>query len=194
MSQFASSSAGSSSSIYSRSLLQPRGSVSLSAFSFIFSELLQYFQLRSDSVEDLERKLEETGYGIGLRMQELVGCRERLNRRETRVVAMLLFVKNVVWKHLFNKEADNLERSMDSEDEYMIYENSPVTNSFVSVPDDMGSFNCATFIAGIIGGVLVSSNFPAKVTAHTVSEDTANRTVFLVKFKPEVTEREARLG
>ena len=41
----------------------------------------------------------------------------------------------------------------------MIGEAMPVTNTFVSVPADMGDFNCASFIAGIIAGVLDSSKF-----------------------------------
>jgi len=85
--------------------------------------------------------------------------------------------------------------SMDNGDEYMIYENTPITNSFVSVPEDMGSFNCAAFIAGIMSGVMDSANFHAKVTAHTVSEDNKpDTTVFLVKFRRDVMEREAKLG
>jgi hypothetical protein len=41
----------------------------------------------------------------------------------------------------------------------MIHENTPITNSFVSVPVDMGQLNCASFIAGIIAGILDSSKF-----------------------------------
>jgi trafficking protein particle complex subunit 5 len=41
----------------------------------------------------------------------------------------------------------------------MIHEFSPITNSFVSVPSDMGHFNCASFLAGIIAGVLDSAKF-----------------------------------
>eukprot|EP01037_Dinobryon_pediforme_P019071 gene19071-19425_t len=50
----------------------------------------------------------------------------------------------------------------------MIHEHSPITNSFVSVPADMGQLNCAAFIAGIIAGILDSAKFNAKVTAHLV--------------------------
>lgn len=83
--------------------------VSLSAFAFLFSELVQYNQNRVSSIEDLEKKwyfkdywttsqnwhfihchrLEESGYGIGLRVIELFSCRERLTKRETRIVNML---------------------------------------------------------------------------------------------------------
>jgi hypothetical protein len=84
-------------------------------------------------------------------------------------------VSNNIWRQLFNKAADSLERSTENEDECkeksslfrkcviiildMIGEAMPVTNTFVSVPADMGDFNCASFIAGIIAGVLDSSKF-----------------------------------
>ena len=92
-------------------------------------------------------------------------------------------------------EEEYTEEFLDDDDEYMIYENSPITNIFVSVPDDMGSFNCAAFLAGIISGILMASNFDAKVTAHTLSGEagSADRTVFLVKFSQEVMGRPGTL-
>jgi hypothetical protein len=41
----------------------------------------------------------------------------------------------------------------------MIHENSPVTNAFVSVPADMGQLNCASYLAGLIAGILDSASF-----------------------------------
>ena len=41
----------------------------------------------------------------------------------------------------------------------MIHENNPVTNTFISLPADMGQLNCAAFLAGIIAGVLDSAKF-----------------------------------
>lgn len=61
--------------------------------------------------------MEEAGYGIGQRVIELIGGRDRVTKRETRLVNMLQYVSNVVWKFLFNKVADNLERSTENEDE-----------------------------------------------------------------------------
>eukprot|EP01032_Pedospumella_encystans_P023805 gene23805-26942_t len=183
-------------SILDKSLIRPRTEVSLSAFAFIFSELVQYNQNRVTSVSDLEKKLEQSGFGIGQRVIELISCRDRLFKRETRIVNMLQYVSSVVWKHLFNKAADNLERSTENEDEYMIHESAPITNSFVSVPADMGHFNCAAFLAGIIAGVLDSAKFNAKVSAHMVSngDGSVDRTVFLIKFSPEVMSRERKMG
>jgi hypothetical protein len=178
-----------------KSILKPLGEVSASSFAFLFSEMVQYYQTSCESVTDLEKKLEEAGYGIGQKISELVGCRERMTKRETRIVNMLQLVSNVVWRHLFNKAADNLERSMENEDEYMIHEHSPITNAFISVPADMGQLNCAAFLAGIIAGVLDSARFNARVTAHLVQQPGSGAsTVFLVKFSPEVMSREKKLG
>ena len=124
--------------IYDRSIMRQRGLVSNSIFALFFSEMVQYNQSRVDNLGDLERRLEECGFSIGQRMIEMVGCRERLTKRETKIVNMLQFITNVIWKHLFNKAADNLERSVENQDEYMIYEAEPVTNTFISVPEDMG--------------------------------------------------------
>mmetsp|Transcript_16265 Transcript_16265/g.15601 ORF Transcript_16265/g.15601 Transcript_16265/m.15601 type:complete len:210 (-) Transcript_16265:96-725(-) len=196
----AASSSNGQTSIYDRSITKPRGEVSLSAFALLFSEMIQYNQNRVESISDLERKLEDSGYGIGQRVIELIGVRERTVKRETRIVNMLQFITNIVWRHLFNKTAENLERSMENEDEYMIHESVPVTNAFVSVPADMGPLNCAAFLAGIIAGVLDSARFHARVTAHTVTASdpqggpSYDKTVFLVKFSPEVMAREKRMG
>ncbi|RYY87227.1 hypothetical protein EON63_04345 [archaeon] len=62
-------------------------------------------------------RLESAGFGIGQRAIELVSCRDRVTRRETRIVSILQYVSQVLWKYLFNKTADNLERSMQNEDE-----------------------------------------------------------------------------
>lgn len=47
----------------------------------------------------------------------------------------------------------------------MIHESAPVTNTYVSVPADMGQLNCAAFLAGIIAGVLDSARFVSKSTS-----------------------------
>ena len=109
---------------------------------------------------------------------------------------------------------------MEDEDEYMIHESNPITNTFVSVPSDLGQLDCAAYIAGIISGILDSAKFvsafffltnkmrvtllvtqlflilsqPAKVTAHMVEQGNGLpvKTVFLIKFSAEVMSRESR--
>lgn len=76
-------------SILDRPLGRPAGSgggrgssgsgegVSLSAFAYLYSELVQYHQSRVASISELERRLESAGYGVGLRVLELLAYRAR---------------------------------------------------------------------------------------------------------------------
>jgi hypothetical protein len=77
----------------------------------------------------------------------------------------------------------------------MINDKDPLVNKFISVPRDFGSLNCAAYVAGIVKGVLDSAGFPAAVSAHTVEmgdSQGSTRTTILIKFDPEVMEREAK--
>ena len=73
-------------------------------------------------------RLAELGQHIGHRMADVLCWRDRATKRETRLVNMLLFIKNNVWKvcvehtvfllveylqTLFGKEADSLEQATD---------------------------------------------------------------------------------
>jgi len=80
-------------------------------FAYLYSEMVQYHQNRVDSISELERRLEATGYGVGLRVLELLAFRSREYKRETKLMNLLQFVSTVVWKALFGKAADSLERS-----------------------------------------------------------------------------------
>lgn len=144
------------------------------------------------------RSLDDTGYGIGLRLLELVFFKDRPGRRETGVLPALQFVASTLWSHLFGKTADALERSTEQANSYMIREAEPLTNAFISVPRDRSRFNPASFIAGIIRGVLDGSGFPCTVQAATVPAPDAplvpgaapgpaprDKTVFVIKFEAE---------
>lgn len=123
-----------------------------------------------------------------------------------------------MWTHLFGRQADRLEKSSNPEtpDEYMIIDNEPLVNAYISVPREMSQLNCAAYVAGMIEGVCDGAGFPARVTAHSVGaqaqadgggagaggaagaeaggavqEMWPGKTVFLVKFAKEVLEREA---
>ena len=80
-----------------------RPTVSLSAFAFLFSELVQYHQSRVSNINELERKLEEAGFEVGVRVLELLCTRERGNRRETRLQGILQFIHTNVWRSLFGR-------------------------------------------------------------------------------------------
>eukprot|EP01103_Thecamoeba_quadrilineata_P008613 TRINITY_DN1834_c0_g1_i2.p2 TRINITY_DN1834_c0_g1~~TRINITY_DN1834_c0_g1_i2.p2 ORF type:complete len:192 (-),score=41.40 TRINITY_DN1834_c0_g1_i2:1065-1640(-) len=182
--------------IIDRPISKGKAEVSLSAFSFMFSELIQYLEGRVSEITELERRLSLVGYSVGQKLLELIIFRERYWKREIKLVGILSFIHSTVWKVLFSKQADSLERSTDKEDEYMIIENQPIVSKYISTPKDRSGLNCAAYVAGIIQGILDSADFKTeKVTAHTIGvEEKRPRTVFLIKFQPEVIERDKRLG
>lgn len=168
--------------------------------------MVQYHQNRVDSISALERRLESCGYGVGLRVLELLAFRSKEYKRETKLMGILQFVSTQVWKSLFGKAADSLERSIDHADEFMIVDYAPITSTFVSVPADFGGLSVDAYLSGIIAGVLEGAGFPARATAHSVtleegeappSSSASNglpprkeKTVFLIKFAQSVLARD----
>ncbi|MBA0657959.1 hypothetical protein Goklo_010211, partial [Gossypium klotzschianum] len=127
-------------------------------------------------------------YGVSAGTMNLCFFMPQGNRRETRLLGILSFVHSTVWKVLFGKVADSLEKGTEHEDEYMISEKDLLVNKYISIPKDMGTFNCGAFVAGIVRGVLDGAGFPAVVTAHFVPMEGLQRprTTILIKFAEEV--------
>ncbi|EPB71313.1 transport protein particle component, Bet3 [Ancylostoma ceylanicum] len=163
--------------------------VSLSTFALLFSEVVKYAQERSETVTDIHDRLASYGKIVGIRLLDVVTLREKGYRRETKLLGMLMFIKSSVWKNLFGKEADKLERSNDDQCTYLLIEKEPVVNTFISVPKDKGMLNCAAFVAGIIQAMLEASNFPCQVSAHWWNIGTA----YVIRFDEVVISREAAL-
>lgn len=105
---------------------------------------------------------------------ELYCFRERSSKRETKLLGILSFVYSTVWKVLFGKQADSLEKSTEQDDECilscpliytlsqeqdMISDNAILVNKFISTPKDLGGLNCAAFVAGIVEGILDGAEF-----------------------------------
>ncbi|KAL8444728.1 hypothetical protein Emag_005357 [Eimeria magna] len=155
--------------------------------------------------------LHELGLRVGYKALDLIIYRERHNRREIRLLSILTFVATCVWKTLFGHSVELL-KAQDSELESappaaaaaaataataynMLNDKNLLLNRFISVPRDMQRVNCGAFAAGIIEGILCSAEFPAAVSAHTVEEGQGvTYTTFLIKFFPQVLERQRRLG
>ncbi|QPG76440.1 hypothetical protein FOA43_003829 [Brettanomyces nanus] len=154
------------------------------------------------------RKLNNLGYSVGLRALELTSLIENFNKnnmsssgksnvskREIRILDMLQFIGSSIWKTLFDKPSDNLEKSSENENQYMIIDNNPVLSRFISVPKEYENLNCEAFVAGIIEGILDISYFRCEVSAHSVpAEGFPNRTVYLINFDESVIKRESRLS
>ncbi|KAF9056417.1 TRAPP complex subunit trs31 [Panaeolus papilionaceus] len=185
--------------IYDRNLNKTRGTeVSAAAFAFLFSEMVQYTQKRVSGINDLERQLNTLGYRIGTRVLELMVWRaegsSKTPKREIKLLSVLMMIHTNVWKAVFGKAADAIERSVENSDEYMIIDNDPPIERHISVPRDMSQLSCSSFTAGIVEAVLDGLCFPARVTAHnTPTSQHANRITILIKLEKSVLEREELL-
>lgn len=199
--------------IYQRPLNRTRtAELSQASFAYLFSEMVVYAQKRVTGIADLEKRLNAQGHPLGVRLLDLLLYRSLPTTtssslssakalRPLNIIALLQFITTTVWKHLFARAADALEKSANpaTPDEYMITDNEPLVNAFISVPKEMNQLNCAAYVAGIVEGICDAAAFPARVTTHSVGLQQAEgaekemwpgKTVFLVKFQPEVVERE----
>ena len=126
--------------IYDRHLNKTRTTeVSLSAYAFLFSEIVQYTQRRVSGIADLERRcvfptlpesvtknsfthrLNVLGYRIGTRVLELMVWRaegqSKAPKREIRFLPALMSIHTQVWRAVFAKPADAIEKSVEHDDE-----------------------------------------------------------------------------
>lgn len=93
-----------------------------------------------------------------------------------------------MWRSLFGKEADKLEQANDNDKTYYIIEKEPLVNTYISVPKENSTLNCAAFTGGIVKAILTHSGFPAKVTVHW-----HKGTTLMIKFSDEVIARDKAL-
>ncbi|KAK4539343.1 hypothetical protein LTR36_000774 [Oleoguttula mirabilis] len=181
-------------SIYDRALSRPPSSTSLPAFAHLFNTLITYHHAKSASVSEIEGRLNRAGYPIGIKMLDLLLYRQGGKAvRPTRLLDLLQFVHGVLWRGLFGRAADALEQSTSKREEYMIVDNEPVVNTYISIPKEMSQLNCAAFVAGIIEGVCDASGFGTEgVSAHWGEGDEMwpGKTIFLLRFQEKVVERE----
>lgn len=194
-------------SIYDRNLSRTQTTpTSLPAFAYLFHALITYHHSRSGSVSDIETRLNRAGYPIGIKLLDLLLYRQqqaapRGVQRPTRILELLQFVHGPLWRALFNRSADALEQSTTKKNEYMLVDNEPVVNTYISIPREMSQLNCAAFMAGVIEGVCDAAGFAMEgVTAHWASasapegqvgeEMWPGKTIFLLRFGEGAVARE----
>ncbi|CAH1713179.1 trafficking protein particle complex subunit 5 [Aphis gossypii] len=175
-------------SILDKSISKGKGEINMNCFALMFSELVQYCQGKAHTVNELQTRLSDLGQEVGMKLIDLHFLREKNSKREIKLLNMLLFIKSTFWKSFFGREADKLEHSNDDDSTYYIIEKEPLVNKFISVPKDKGNLNCAVFVGGIIEGILNSSGFNAKVTAHW-----HKGTTYMVKFEDHVITRDKQM-
>ena len=183
--------------IYDRNLNRTKTTeISLASFSYLFNSLITYHHSKSGSVSEIESRLNRAGYPIGIKLLDLLLYRQppRSATRPTRILDLLQFIHGTLWRALFNRSADALEQSTSKKNEYMIIDNEPVVNTYISIPKEMSQLNCAAFVAGIIEGMCDAAGFSTDgVSAHWAGEGDEmwpGKTIFLLRFKESVVERE----
>lgn len=191
--------------IYDRNLNRSRNAeLSRSSFAFLFMEMVSYAQRKIKSVSDFEKRLNEQGYPLGMRLLDLLMYRtspagsatgsSAPAQRPLRILPLLTLINNKLYPLLFSRPADSLEQDTADPSKYMIIDNTPLTNQYISVPKEMNQLSVAAFIAGIIEGVCDGAGFACKVSAHNQGTDVwPNRTVFLIAFDESIMEREKEL-
>lgn len=123
-------------SILEQPLSLGKNTVSLTAFSLLFSEVIQYYQKDVNSYDELEQKLIKFGKEVGSKLHDIIAVREKTKlgqsstvtnltqvnaiklTRQTELLNILIFMKGTVWKSIFGYEADKLEQSQDEDKTY----------------------------------------------------------------------------
>jgi len=157
-----------------RPTTRSKSEVSLSFFSFLFSEIIAN-TVRCVKDEHLEIRLHRLGFSIGQRALALYHLRDRPFRRETSPIALLQFIASSVWRSLFNKGAEVM--ATDQANEFYLVDRGMLLNRYISVSLESAQegtmVNCANFAAGLIEGMLKTGGFErAKVDAVFTHNDT----------------------
>ncbi|KIX08505.1 uncharacterized protein Z518_03161 [Rhinocladiella mackenziei CBS 650.93] len=198
--------------IYDRNLNRSRNAeLSRASFAYLFMEMVSYAHRRVKGIQDFEKRLNEQGYPLGLKLLDLLLYRASPAgssssssstssssgtgaTRPLRLLPLLTLLTTKLYPLLFSRPADSLEQSTTNPGEYMIIDNTPLTNQYISVPKEMNQLSVAAYIAGIIEGICDGAGFECKASAHNTGTDMwPNRTVFLIKFEDYVLEREKEL-
>ncbi|XP_055343699.1 trafficking protein particle complex subunit 5-like [Paramacrobiotus metropolitanus] len=181
------------SSVYDQSLKKDAVYWPINTFALLFSQAIDYYQHRVDTVRQLEERLSALGAQVGSRMLDHFMYNHQKTKREQRVLAMLVLVKGPLWKYLFGKDADQLEQSNEAEGTYYIIEKDAVTNRYISASitkekSTTVERNCGAFLAGLVQSFLTDSGFACVVNAHA-----HKGTTLVVDFDKAVIAREKTL-
>lgn len=110
------------------------------------------------------------GYQVGSRLLELLPLRDSLYptssirsppppTRILRLLPILSYIHSTLYRYLFNRTADSLEKSTENEDEYMIGDDDMIITRGVEVPRDMSELSCGALVAGIVEAVMDGAGF-----------------------------------
>lgn len=132
----------------------------------------QYCGRRADP-RSSPRRLSILGYRVGARLLELLPLRDYIYpvsslrsppppSRTLRLLPILTYVHSTLYRYLFGRPADSLERSTDNDDEYMIGDDDMIITRGVEVPKEMSDLSCGALVAGIVEAVLDGTGFVSR--------------------------------
>ncbi|KAJ9456437.1 Trafficking protein particle complex subunit 5 [Diplonema papillatum] len=187
--------------ILDRPIPKGKSEVSLSAFAFLFSAIVQYTKSSPTPARSLttwEERLHAIGYGVGIRVLDLIVFRTKgVDSRETDLIRFLTWIQTTVWKAMFNKQAELKKVSQDGGAVFLICDPDPIVSHYVCNPPDYSkSFSSEAYLAGFLAGLLDGAEFPAEVTAHNYDPDgTGSREINCeINFKRHVLQRAERVA
>ena len=145
-------------------------------------EFLDKISTQHPFMKSTWHRLNVLGYRIGTRVLELMTWRNestsKAPKREIRFLPALMSIHTQVWRAVFGKPADAIEKSVENEDECehfpvsftftghhtqsridMIIDNDPPITRFISVPREMDQLSCSSLTAGIVEAVLDGLGF-----------------------------------
>lgn len=115
-------------------------------------------------------RLNILGYRVGARLVEMLPLRDYVYplsslrsppppTRTMRLLPVLTYVHSTLYRYLFGRPADSLERSTDNPDEYMIGDDDMLITKGIEVPKEMSELSCGALVAGIVEAVLDGAGF-----------------------------------
>ncbi|KIK50386.1 hypothetical protein GYMLUDRAFT_101307 [Collybiopsis luxurians FD-317 M1] len=95
-----------------------------------------------------------------------------------------MVIHTQIWRAVFGRPADAIEKSVENVDEYMIIDNDPLIERHISVPRDLTGLSCSSFSAGIVEAVLDG------LAHYTPTSTHPTRTTILIRLEKSVLDRE----
>lgn len=117
----------------------------------------------------------------------MCGC--RWPTKPTNAVLLAFAWIAQLWIELFGKKADHLGSVQGEQYTYAIKDNEPLLLKYITETENRGA---ASFIVGIIKGILNSTGFETKEVSYHTVQDMYPATQFLIRFEPSTIEKEKK--
>lgn len=101
------------------------------------------------------------------------------NLKHLSFITLLQFIQDIVWKYMFGKKADDIQKINEDDSSYAIIDNEPLIASLV-LPAKVNEFIC-----GIIKGVVESANYKCESVNTQILEDKkySNKSAYIIKLQ-----------